>query len=352
MRRFVIAALAASLISLPLGAEEITPAEVVKPTPNRKDEPLAKKFSPARAAEFLDSVGVTWTRERKCGTCHTNYPYLMARPALIAKGKTAAGYDEVRTFFEDRVAGWDSGKEGAKPRWDAEVVATAVVLAFTDAQTTGKLHPLTRQALDRMWTVQAPDGGWTWLKCGWPPFEHDDYYGAVFAGVGVGIAPDNYAQTDKAKAGLAKLRDYFQKTPPPDLHHKTLLLWAARKVDGLMTKDEQAATVKELRSRQREDGGWSLPVLGDWKRRDGSANDKKAPSDGYATGLVVYVLRQAGVPADDKAVQRGVAWLKANQRESGRWFTFSLNNDRAHYITNAGSAYAVLALQACDALKE
>src|SRR5262249_41861309 len=103
---------------------------------------------------------------------------------------------------------------------------------------------------------------------------------------------------------------------------------------------------------QHEDGGWSLPSLGEWKRRDGSDNDKKAPSDGYATGFVVYVLRQAGVSADDKAVRRGVAWLKAHQRESRRWVTFSLNNDRAHYITNAGTAYAVLALQACDALKD
>ena len=35
-----------------------------------------------RSAEFLDTVAVQWTRQRKCGTCHTNYPYLAARPAL------------------------------------------------------------------------------------------------------------------------------------------------------------------------------------------------------------------------------------------------------------------------------
>jgi squalene-hopene/tetraprenyl-beta-curcumene cyclase len=51
---------------------------------------------------------------------------------------------EVRRFFEDRVANW----EKAKPHWDTEVVATAVTLAFQDAQTTGKLHPLSRKALD------------------------------------------------------------------------------------------------------------------------------------------------------------------------------------------------------------
>jgi squalene-hopene/tetraprenyl-beta-curcumene cyclase len=87
--------------------------------------------------------------------------------------------------------------------------------------------------------------------------------------------------------------------------------------------------------------------LGAYSRRDKTPNDSNAASDGYATGLAVYVLRKAGVPQDDPAVRSGVAWLKANQRESGRWFTRSLNNDKAHYITNAGTAFAVMALAAC-----
>ena len=70
-------------------------------------------------------------------------------------------------------------------------------------------------------------------------------------------------------------------------------------------------------------------------------------SDGYATGFAIYVARQAGVPADDKRLQRGIAWLRAQQRVSGRWFTPSLGFHRQHLIANAGTAYAVLALAAC-----
>ena len=55
------------------------------------------------------------------------------------------------------------------------------MLAFNDAATTGKLHPVTRQALDKMWTLQREDGGWTWLKCDWPPMESDDHFGVTFA---------------------------------------------------------------------------------------------------------------------------------------------------------------------------
>jgi len=54
------------------------------------------------------------------------------------------------------------------------------------------------------------------------------------------------------------------------------------------------------------------------------------------------------VPANDPALQKGVAWLKSNQRESGRWFTRSINTDRYHFITHAATAYAVLALKSCE----
>ena len=116
-----------------------------------------------------------------------------------------------------------------------------------------------------------------------------------------------------------------------------------------MSKVDRHATLAELLERQRADGGWNLPSLGDWNRRDGSPNDQaNAASDGYATGLVVYVLRQAGLPPSHEAIRRGVTWLKSNQRQSGRWYTRSVNNDKYHFISHAGSAYAVMALRACD----
>jgi squalene-hopene/tetraprenyl-beta-curcumene cyclase len=315
------------------------------PSRNSPTEPLAPTASMTQAAAFLDAVAVNWTRERRCGTCHTNYPYLMARPVL--KEPSSPAMAEVRAFFEQRVAHWDDNDKGAKPKWDAEVVSTAAALAFNDAATTGTLHPLTQKALDRVWTIQNPEGGFHWLKCDWPPLEYDDYYGAIVAALGAGHAPGDYAQTQAARAGLARLRDYFAKNPAPNLHHQTMLLWASTRLDGLMTTEMQKTTISRLRQLQRADGGWNLSSLGNWNRRDGTPNDPESPTDGYATGLVVFVLRQAGIPASDPALERGVAWLRSHQRASGRWFTRSLTNDNQHYITHAGTAYAVLALHVC-----
>ena len=75
-------------------------------------------------------------------------------------------------------------------------------------------------------------------------------------------------------------------------------------------------------------------------------------SDGYGTGFTLYVLHRAGVAADDPAIVKGIKWLKSNQRESGRWFTRSLVKDETHYLTHVGSAFAVMAIQACEAPKK
>src|SRR5262245_41770295 len=253
-----LAMLAASMIGPSSSAEEPKPASPpAKLTPNSPAEPLAPAASMARAAAFLDETAVAWTRQHRCGTCHTNYPYLMARPAL--KGFADSAMAEVRGFFEERVAHWDDPDKSAKPRWDAEVVATAAALAINDASTTGRLHPLTRRALDRTWTLQKPGGGFDWLKCDWPPYEHDDYYGAIVAALGAGHAPEGYAQSPAAQEGLARLRRYFAANPPPDLHHATILLWASTRLDGLMTEEQRSTTIARLRALQRPDGGWNLP---------------------------------------------------------------------------------------------
>jgi squalene-hopene/tetraprenyl-beta-curcumene cyclase len=321
--------------------EPVTLDNVADPGPNRADEPLATEFSLDKATRFLDSAALTWQKDRKCFTCHTNYAYLYARPAL---SEDAAAHRQVREFAEELVR--DRWPEKG-PRWDAEVVATAAALAFNDAATTGKLHPLTRTALDRMWTVQQESGGWNWIKCDWPPLESDDHYGATLAAIAVGVAPEGYAETPAARKGLEGIRRYLQDNPPPMLHHRAMLLWAASYLPNLQSDEQRVATVSQLLSLQKADGGWSLATLGDWKRGDDKQQDA-ASSDGYGTGFVLYVLRRAGRPSSDESIQRGVAWLKAHQRESGRWFTRSLHKDNHHFITHAGTAMAVMALVACD----
>ena len=318
-------------------------ATVRDPGPNKIDEPIRKEYSTEQATDFLDSASLHWQKQRKCFTCHTNFAYLYARPSLKTN---PAAHVEVRRFAEDLVRQrWrDKG-----PRWDAEVIATAAALAYNDSATTGKLHETTRIALDRMWTVQRDDGGWDWLKCNWPPMESDDHYGATLAAIATGVAPDEYRQSSAAKVGIENLMSYLRNNPPPTLHHQAMLVWASSYEMELITSTAKESTIKLLLELQRPDGGWATASLGNWERGDGKAQDVET-SDGYGTGFVLFVLRRAGTPMSDTSLQRGVAWLKSHQRESGRWFTRSLYKDNKHYLTHAGSAFAIMALDACQSL--
>jgi len=318
--------------------------EPVDVGPNDPAEPIAKEFSLERGRKFMDDVSLQWQRERKCVTCHTNFSYLVTGASYAGD---RAAYGAIRKFTEELVRErWET----KGPRWDAEVVVAAMGLAVSDAEQGGKLHPLTRKALDRMWTVQKPDGGWSWLKCGWPPMESDDYYGATIALLATGRAPENYASTPAAQEGIRKVREYLAKNAPPSLHHKGMLFWASKYTDGLLTPEERKMTVDELLALQRPDGGWAVSTFLPWKRADGKEQDL-ASSDGYGTGFVIHLARLGGIPATDERIAKGVAWLKSNQRQSGRWFTRSLNKDGRSFLTHAGTAFALLALHSCGETK-
>ena len=312
---------------------------------NLPKEPLKEEFSVEAATRFLDVSILYWQKRRNCFTCHTNYPYLMARPML---GASDVAHQQVRAFAEQIVTDYWP-KNG--PNFDAEVVSIAALLAFNDAMDTEQLHEVTRQALDRMWSLQQDDGGFKWIHDNTAPSELDDHYGVTLALIGVGAAPDHYADTPQAQAGMQKLRGYLDMHPTLYPHQSAMLLWAASYVEGLVTPEDHRRRIDELLSLQNEDGGWSLASLGNWEFRGPGGQEVAKLSDGYGTGLVTYVLRRAGLPADDPHIASAVAWLKSHQRANGGWFTHSQSNPRGHHsISRAGSCYAIMALSACDAL--
>jgi len=338
-----LAAAFASTLSAgePAAPQAVTLKNAVTPEANTPDEPLAEEFSLARGKHFLDSAALAWQKNRNCMTCHTNYLYLLSRPAL---GADDEAHQTVRKYAEDLVARrWkDKG-----PRWDTEVAMTALVLAYNDSLTTGELHPLTREALDKMWTVQRDDGGIDWIACGWPPFENDDEFGATMMALAVSVAPEDYAGTPAAGSGIEKIKSYLDATPMPTLHHRAMLLWADTYRPGWLTKSQRRACLDELLALQHDDGSFSIAALGDWPREDGTPQDTTT-GDGYATGLAIYLARRCGLPADDARLARGIEWLKTHQRASGRWFTRSLKKDSHHFITHAGTNMALMALTSCD----
>jgi squalene-hopene/tetraprenyl-beta-curcumene cyclase len=183
--------------------------------------------------------------------------------------------------------------------------------------------------------------------------EIDEHYGVTLAALTVGIAPGNYAESAQAKKGVEKLKTFLKNDPPKSLHHRAMLAWSSIRIEGIATEAERKKTLEELLALQLPDGGWSTAgFLTDWQ--DLVTEDdpplKTEISDGYGTGLVIVIARELGVPADDPRLRKGTSWIKSPQRESGKWFTRSPVVFAENLISNTGSAYVILALQACGEL--
>jgi squalene-hopene/tetraprenyl-beta-curcumene cyclase len=222
--------------------------------------------------------------------------------------------------------------------------------------------------------VQRPDGAWDWLNFGLEPYETSDavFHGATVAAMAAGSPSGKAASIGAAgEAGVEKLRRYLRANLATQrLFNRTWALLASSRLTSVMTTAEQDAVVRELESKQRPDGGWSLADLGPWRWSKTDAPfappgptdaARLAAPDAYATGLIVFAMKQAG-SADRPAVQKGMTWLRTHERalqagdpSSAPWRAHSLNFDREQggakgeawrrmFMSDLATAFAVLAL--------
>jgi len=315
-----------------------------------------------RAAGYLDGRAASWLASPPpianvaCAmSCHTTFPYVMARSALAPFAKTPSA-DEARSRFEARVTeavagtavpfyGTNTDDKG-KQSHATEGVLNAAALALDDIGSGRTLGASTTSALDRMWSQQRADGAWDWLEFGLEPWETRDDLGAALAAIVAGSIP---ASSTSAQAdGTAKLVGYVQqRLGSMVLHDRAMVLWASGKLTSLLEPDQAAAIAADLARTQLEDGGFSLGAWG----QGALAQDGAKESDGYATAVAVLALC-SGTPdgTERPDVRRGLSWLAQNQAEDGSWPGRSVNADTAQvegFMTDAATAYASLALTTC-----
>ena len=324
--------------------------------PASESEPFLRKFSPTLAVAYMEEGATAWTRERKCLSCHTNGTYLVARPSLTRSlGRPS---EEIRNFAVQQLKKFRSTdleklRSGIRP---TQVAYLAQGLAEWDAHVTGKLSPETEDALGLMLEVQGESGDWGNTDA-WPPFESSNYQSTTVAALAMATAPGWLAARGQDGA-VEKMKRYLQTGAPHD-YGRLLLLWVSTRWPGLLEGEVKQALVENVLGHQRKDGGWSIRSFAapeEWGRGNRAEKLRSEdqfqdpPSDGHQTGLCLLVLRQAGVPAADPRLQRAVKWLLSHQRESGRWWTRSLNTDKFHFITYSGTCYPLLALDTCGLL--
>ena len=380
---------AISVIALALALLAAPPLATGSPDGPRWDSTAAAQYLDARMDTWWANAKVlrTGDGEARCLSCHTAVPYTLARPALrrldaqpmpTSHEQRIADTAKARVDFADRKQPfYDNSDDKKRESRGVESVLNAFVLASRDADRR-PAHPSaeTEAAFSQMWAAQRPDGAWDWLNFGLEPYEAPDaaFHGATMAAIAVGTAGHLGAASPTAarNVGVERLRRYLSANVSSQrLFNRAWALLAAARLDGVLSADQREETVSALKGRQQPDGGWSLTALGVW-RWDRSEEPYGPPgtpdtallaaSDGYATGLALYALRQAGVPATDPVVVKGRDWLASHQQTGATtdpawapWRAHSLNHDREHggprgepwrrmFMSDLATAFAVLGL--------
>ena len=185
-----------------------------------------------------------------------------------------------------------------------------------------------------MWAMQIQTGemkgGFPWLNFHLEPWESPSatYWGATLSALAVARAPASYAADPAIAPQIEALRAYLRGgLTGQSLYTRTLILIADSELHSIATPDQRAAIVAELAAGQAADGGWSLPALAPWKRLD--KTDLPATSDGYATAIAAFALREAALPQSATPLARAKTWLIAHQdKATGAIPARSINKDR------------------------
>lgn len=318
------------------------------------DEPKVKAFGPEsiRAArKYLDDGAHYWVREKSCVACHSTGVYMVERSALTSLlGKPS---EEVLEDF--------AGSIPEKPGGSITSVWRSSGLASWDKHVTGKLSTATDKSLRHTVQCLTNDGYAKTIAQVEIPYITTDFELTVQAARAMANAPGWLASLTDAEMlqRIAKMKEYLRQHEPINDFELASKLQLAGLMPELVPASQKEAAIAMLWRQQLPDGGWCTRRMSDLMKWHVKMDPKvialiqsepdaaNPASDPYMTAWAIVLLREAGIPSTDARIQKGIAWLKENQRASGRWWMKSLFRNTVHYSTYISTAQALRALALC-----
>ncbi|MBI3864087.1 MAG: terpene cyclase/mutase family protein, partial [Planctomycetia bacterium] len=282
-----------------------------------------------KSLEFLEDEGLAWKNDRKCASCH-HVPMMIwsfneaRRAGYSVNGEVLSELtrytltDAAAKVFPDpdppaqtqpaaeAAPGAQAGAVQPVPRYvglQLSAVFTALAIesqpqwddTARDAWNRIATHARDKQTLDGSWA--GPGGRGPIL---------DQTEGVTALGILTMIPPAaNAANVADLTAVRAKALEWLDARQLPGMTHQAVALRLLAATRLGRPANELAPLIAEILRRQNSDGGWRQT----WDR----------PSDAFATGQSLYVLKAAGVGSDHPALQKAIAWLLKTQGQDGSW---------------------------------
>ncbi len=290
-------------------------------------------------ARVLD-VAPRFREQAPCISCHHNaMPAIAAATAKrkgieVDQGLARKNLDDMLTFFKNNAPRMMLG--------DPAVGGEALTAGYVQIGLAAEGHPLDKvTATTTHWLIarQMPDGRWVGNGVNRPPSEYSTISHTAIAAGGL-ISYPLPGRKNETRESLRRARQWLLAAQPKSAEERGMRLM------GLVWTDAGRSTVqaaiRQIRAQQDASGGWSQFA--------------RTEPDAYATGLTLYALHVAGVPAADEAYRRGVAFLLGTQYQDGTWLvrthSFPLQRyfesgfpyGRHQWISTAATSWAALAI--------
>lgn len=319
----------------PLGAQE-----VVSPA-------IQIRAATDRSLPLLELASEGSANQRTCFTCHSQALPVFAlaeagrRGIHVSRDNLERQVQHTHDHLERGLKSYEAG------RGQGGGVDTAGYALWTLEEGGRSPDNVTAAVVSWLLNTQHADGYWTRSSFR-PPSEASNFTSSYLA-LRALAAFGNEEHSDAVEKASQSAARWLADAKPQDTEDQVFRLLGLNAVNA--DAEQIAAAARQLKSQQREDGGWSQLA--------------EMESDAYATGTVLYALRHVGaIEVDDPTGNRAVQFLLNIQHPDGSWFVHSRSKPFQPYyetgfphredqfISTTATAWATLALLQSLPVKE
>jgi ankyrin repeat protein len=311
-----------------------------QPTAAASAAPVTPRAAVERSMPLLRTGSSRVMSDGGCVACHAQPMAAMAADLALARGwraePPATDASQVALSMTTGVTGFLQGREaGGLP--DSHLFNTLMMAARRSPSSLA-----TDAFVAYLAAKQRPAGHWHGITTR-PPMQDGDINRTALA-VRTLTFYATPARRTELERRVARAAAWLAAQDPLSTEERVMQLLGLRWADAHAAVRE--TRTRELIAAQRRDGGWGQTT--------------HLATDGYATGQVLYTLRELGVPASEPAVQRAIAFLLRTQRDDGSWYVrsramkiqpyFESGFPHGHdqWISQAATAWAAMGLTLGD----